>query len=403
MKKLSVFLCCCLLLSLLTGCNQTSNTSEGGNALDPMIPFTHTVSTLEDTSDLLFYTPKSPDYESYLDMVYGLSSDLLDTALFCFSNGASANEVVLVKTSHASDVEELLKTHVENRKADFTGYAPDEVKKLENSQVVSQDRYVALLVGSDTDACVTAFKESLKSGFALNDDESAFEKVINDLAISGKTQADSKEASTQPDEDEPKLIEEKKGVMDIYDTSNIIEAYKNDDDSILTDDHDKEVLKICRQVIDGQITDSMSDYQKELAIHDYLVKTIHYDETALSNEGYYPQYADQPYGALVNHSAICLGYATSFQLFMDLLDIESMIVKGSAYNEEANHAWNIVKLDDGWYWVDVTWDDPVDTDDSYVDHYYFNTDDVTMSTSGHNWNTNRYPSSNGKKYRYTDD
>lgn len=63
-----------------------------------------------------------------------------------------------------------------------------------------------------------------------------------------------------------------------------------------------------------------------------------------------------PYGGLVDRAAVCLGYAVSFQLLMDMSGVECLTIVGAAFNSTGDHAWNMVKLDGEWYCVDVTWD-----------------------------------------------
>lgn len=99
-----------------------------------------------------------------------------------------------------------------------------------------------------------------------------------------------------------------------------------------------------------------SDYEKIKNVHDYLIDTIEYDETISKNNIY------DIYGALVLRTCVCEGYAKAFQYLMNELNIENIIVIGIATNNNGdteNHAWNYVKLDDKWYAVDSTWDDPI--------------------------------------------
>lgn len=99
-----------------------------------------------------------------------------------------------------------------------------------------------------------------------------------------------------------------------------------------------------------------SDYQKIKTIHDYLVDTIEYETTLQKNNIY------NIYGALVDKTCVCEGYAKAFQYFMNELGIDNAIVIGTGENskkEIENHAWNYVKLNGKWYAVDTTWDDPV--------------------------------------------
>ena len=93
-------------------------------------------------------------------------------------------------------------------------------------------------------------------------------------------------------------------------------------------------------------------------VHDYLIENIQYDTTITKDNIY------NIYGAMVNHEAVCEGYARSFKYLMDCLGIPCSLVIGKGTNSEGkteNHAWNYVQIGDYWYAVDTTWDDPVST------------------------------------------
>jgi len=72
----------------------------------------------------------------------------------------------------------------------------------------------------------------------------------------------------------------------------------------------------------------------------------------------------------VHGQAVCQGYALAFKLCMDILGIESKVILGMT--PEGKHAWNAVKLDGEWYYIDVTWDDPVPDAEGKVVYNYFN-------------------------------
>lgn len=124
-----------------------------------------------------------------------------------------------------------------------------------------------------------------------------------------------------------------------------------------------------------------SDYDKALFIHDLIINNTKYDADVL----FYAQDKDNPhfdqaytaYGALVNHKAVCAGYARAYQLIMNRMGIECGYISGSAVNskgETETHAWNYIKADGQYYFVDVTWDDPVaedHTDTDHISHDYF--------------------------------
>ena len=100
----------------------------------------------------------------------------------------------------------------------------------------------------------------------------------------------------------------------------------------------------------------LTDYQKILKIHDYLVDNTSYDSTLAKSNIY------NLYGALVKKECVCEGYSKAFKYLLDEAGIQNVIVIGKATNSEGkseNHSWNYVLLNNTWYAIDVTWDDPI--------------------------------------------
>ena len=152
------------------------------------------------------------------------------------------------------------------------------------------------------------------------------------------------------------------------------------------------------------ITDDMTDFQKELAVHDWIVEHGSYDQTVHSNPGHSGRtgYRD-PYGILVGGYGNCMGYSTTFQLLMDLCDVECITVVGAAFDSMEDHAWNMVKLDGEWYCVDVTWDDPTmgnGNTNSVIRHRYFNVTSDRMRESDHQWDYLYVPEATATYYRW---
>ncbi len=88
------------------------------------------------------------------------------------------------------------------------------------------------------------------------------------------------------------------------------------------------------------------DYSREKYVHDTLINTVTYDASAPMDQS--------AYSALVLGRSVCAGYARAFQYVCQRLGIPAYYCAGSSGED---HAWNIVKLSDGYYNVDVTWDD----------------------------------------------
>ena len=157
-----------------------------------------------------------------------------------------------------------------------------------------------------------------------------------------------------------------------------------------------------KEFVSANITKEMSDLDKEIAIHDYLVKNAEYNVEELND---FLSVNHNPYGVLINGKGVCDSYAKAFYVLAKASDLEVMYVTGLANNGNGseNHAWNMVKLDDGWYNIDVTWDDPVisggSKKDDYVRYTYFNLSDEKMNkTHKRDEKVIKYPKANGSKY-----
>jgi len=59
------------------------------------------------------------------------------------------------------------------------------------------------------------------------------------------------------------------------------------------------------------------------------------------------------YAAMVNHKAVCQGYATLYYRLLKACGVNNRIV----VSDEINHAWNAVEYNGLWYMVDTTWND----------------------------------------------
>lgn len=156
----------------------------------------------------------------------------------------------------------------------------------------------------------------------------------------------------------------------------------------------KKLYAVVKDIMDNQITAGMSDYEKELALHDYVTSHCVYSEDAdqESDSDIY-----RAYGALVNGNAVCNGYAEAMQILLLCADINSKFVTGKA--ENIDHAWNLVELDGKWYHLDATWDDPKPDQGERLLHPYFNVTDEIMAVS-HTWEKERYPKAEDMTYNY---
>ena len=100
-------------------------------------------------------------------------------------------------------------------------------------------------------------------------------------------------------------------------------------------------------------------------IHDYLCDRITYTVDPYSEED------DCAVGALLSGRANCDGYADAFYLMGSLVGMEIRCQSGDALRTDGDegHMWNLIRLNDQWYMVDVTWND---TDGQEPSHIWYN-------------------------------
>lgn len=142
-----------------------------------------------------------------------------------------------------------------------------------------------------------------------------------------------------------------------------------------TDSLKQQIESKTAEIISSIGTD-ISDYEKLRAFHDYLVLNCTFSMDM--------EYVNTIYGALCDGYAQCEGYAFAFDYLCKQVGIDCFTVSG-ANSEGASHAWNIVKLEDKWYNVDCTWDDPIlsPVDTEFIRHYYFLAADSDISGVTH--------------------
>ncbi len=137
-------------------------------------------------------------------------------------------------------------------------------------------------------------------------------------------------------------------------------------------------LAVARQAFEERVQEylsflkpGMTDYEKELKLHDLLVNNCSYVLDAPN--------AHTAYGAIVEGQAVCSGYSQAFQYLLHRAGISCITVDGTSDGEA--HQWNAVYLEGNWYYVDITWDDPLvsEGEPAQVLHAYLNLTLETMN------------------------
>lgn len=146
------------------------------------------------------------------------------------------------------------------------------------------------------------------------------------------------------------------------------------------------------QIYNEIITDNMTDRAKIKAVHDYIIDNTVYDNARILNNGTSDYESNLAYGPLIEGKAICGGYADAMALFLDKMGIPNYKIATD------NHVWNLVKLNNTWYHLDLTWDDPVLNTGSNITLYSFfliTTKELTnINTSEHNYDQTIYSEAN---------
>lgn len=143
-----------------------------------------------------------------------------------------------------------------------------------------------------------------------------------------------------------------------------------------------QINKKVDEIIEKEIKPTMDNKEKIKAIHDYIINNATYDKDK-SDKNITKYNSSTAYGALLEGYAICGGYTDAMEIFLDRFNIPSFEVISE------NHIWNAVYLNNKWYHLDLTWDDPISVEGfNILDYNFFliSTKELEdLNTSQHNF------------------
>ncbi|HBJ1645884.1 TPA: transglutaminase domain-containing protein [Clostridium botulinum] len=145
-------------------------------------------------------------------------------------------------------------------------------------------------------------------------------------------------------------------------------------DYLTNNEQEKFIDNQIKEITDKLINDKMSDFEKVKTINDYLVNRYEYDYTLSSSN---------VYSALTTNYTVCQGYSLTAYKMLKNVGIESRIGVGT--NKGASHSWNIVKIGDSWYHLDIT------NNDSTRSNKYFLVSDEFLEENEYRWDKIQYP------------
>lgn len=352
------------------------------------------------------------EFTTWVTSYYAINADYVSEGVIYYAEDAEVSEIavlVMTDTKYGKAVQTALEGYIANRAELFGYYAPDQAAIANKSIAVVNGNYAALLICEDASAAKTAFLscfgKSNGSAASGNGDSSTDKDDGNSDNNSSDADKDTSGKEDTSDNENGNENENQTGgqtgngnegsgstviLREEYDHDAILKAYISGDDSALSAKN-KQILNAAKSVISQKITSDMSDYQKELAIHDYITTWSNFDWAVLGH-GNVSEDSKTPYGVLINRNAMCHGFSLSFQLFMDMLDIECVTVFSTS-SGSTPHSWNVVKIENDWYCVDTAWD-------STSGHAYFNVTSQYLKNRGYRWDESSVPEAKGTKYAY---
>ena len=329
---------------------------------------------------LQLFIPDDDYFRQYLTDKYQFSGfEPLDGAIYCANGGMLAFEIAVFEFEtgrEAKKARDALLNYIKHRTGVFMGYAPKQAAILESSVAVVRGRYAALFI---CDEPLLANAEFMR----CFDEEPPLLPEIEPYTAESRPIPEP--AERQSELYEPEMI------LAVWNGAAALDglSYKN-----------RRIFDMCTEVIGELITDEMEDYDKELIIHNWITGWADYDNEANNNA---PDAApdpdnDNPYGLFFSRKAICSGYSSTFQLFMDLIGIECITVSGTSGDAHNEHAWNMVNIEGEWYHVDLTWNDPFGIEPTdEVRYKYFNVNSDFMRETLHHWDEGAYPAASAEK------
>ena len=290
----------------------------------------------------------------YLTQVYGLEPDSWTGCAVYRAGGTEAFEIAVIRLAdekQAKAAADRLEGYIEAREGDFAGYEPEQADIVHGSAAV-WSRYgdAALLICEDPDGAEESFSASY-------------------------------EALMRCPFDPPQTED-----MTLYDSAPVLAAWTSGDDSDL-EEHDRAIFEAASAVLAEVTAEDMSQLELEKAVYGWITEHVRYDQDHYDPLATMDPDSYDPAGPLEKGKAVCVGYATAFQLLMDMTGVECITVVGASRQNAADHAWNMVRLDGRWYCVDATWDEgsPPDEWD------YFNVTSDAMAASNHQWDYDAVP------------
>lgn len=161
-------------------------------------------------------------------------------------------------------------------------------------------------------------------------------------------------------------------------------------DKLYTEQEINYVNQFINSFIQNNIKSNMSTIDKIKVFHDYIINNTTYDSNydLYTDKDKYPTHPYNAYGLLTEKKAICSGYTDVMAIYLNKINVPNYKIASD------EHVWNYVFVNNGWYHLDLTWDDPVTSNHKNVlihDFFLINTSELLkQDTKQHNYDRSLY-------------
>lgn len=164
-------------------------------------------------------------------------------------------------------------------------------------------------------------------------------------------------------------------------------------DKLYSNDEINMIEEKMNSFISENITDEMNVVDKIRSFHDYLINNSIYDKesAALIESGGNASFnsSHKATGPLIYGKSLCSGYSDAMKIYLDKIGVTNYKVSNT------RHIWNLVYVNDSWFHLDLTWDDPItSTGENILLHKFFLVDTDTLlklDSTEHTFNPDYYP------------
>ena len=141
----------------------------------------------------------------------------------------------------------------------------------------------------------------------------------------------------------------------------------------LQEDYSQEINAIADQIVNNINEDD--DVERLRIIYDYIINNTTYNKDNFEE-------SQTLISALIGKQSVCAGYSSAFCYLANKMGYECYVVNGTGEDHNgvrAGHSWNIICLDNNYYWIDPTWGETIINDVEYNPNYdYFLVGDEEM-------------------------